>query len=282
MTWEDFAAPEKKQLEALQINSVWQIRAGTEYDIRRSPHNDSAWKGFFVVRTLGGEGRFFLADKTEVPAGRDTVLLLDSKTIQRYKTIGKSWYFWIFECLRVEPMIFRHAEPREISVEAGEEQAMLKILKGLKPGTEVSACLASARFGELYYSWAERLDSGAKKTYADEISENALRLMRARIKENRSVEWFASELGLSVRHFRRLFMESAGENPKSFYTRMRLRHAEEMLRFGMKNVGEAAAETGFGDQFHFSKAFKKLFGAPPSRAGRRAFSLNNPGGGAQR
>ena len=42
----------------------------------------------------------------------------------------------------------------------------------------------------------------------------------------------------------------------------RLRHARGLIRAGA-TVAEAAAATGFADQSHFTRVFRRLMGVPP-------------------
>lgn len=51
---------------------------------------------------------------------------------------------------------------------------------------------------------------------------------------------------------------------KVYQVQLRLNKALELLRSG-KPVNEVALETGFFDQSHFTRAFKKKFGTTPGQ-----------------
>jgi AraC-like DNA-binding protein len=71
--------------------------------------------------------------------------------------------------------------------------------------------------------------------------------------------------GMSVSSLRAVFQETTGAAPASVRNSLRLAHAYERLRPGTRTVAEVAMELGFCDPFHFSKAFKRQFGFPPSK-----------------
>ena len=56
-----------------------------------------------------------------------------------------------------------------------------------------------------------------------------------------------------------------GKTPSEFFMQYKLNVAAKLLKEGRMNVSEIAIKTGFRTLPHFSKAFKKQFGVPPSR-----------------
>ena len=73
----------------------------------------------------------------------------------------------------------------------------------------------------------------------------------------------AAKVNLSTRQLERLFKEEAGQSPQSAYLRLRLKHARWMMKTDL-TLAAIAAETGFVDGSHLSKAFKAAFGSNPS------------------
>lgn len=70
---------------------------------------------------------------------------------------------------------------------------------------------------------------------------------------------------LSEYHFYRLFKCVFGISPHQYILRKRLDLGRTLLLSGHCSVTQAAQQTGFADIYSFSKAFRKKFGAPPSR-----------------
>ena len=74
----------------------------------------------------------------------------------------------------------------------------------------------------------------------------------------------AESVGLSSFHAARLFSSSVGMPPHAWRKQLRLSRALGMLRQGM-TVTDVAAATGFTDQSHFTRHFKRAYGIAPGR-----------------
>jgi len=66
-------------------------------------------------------------------------------------------------------------------------------------------------------------------------------------------------------YYGNLFKKALGMTFKQYLISLRLNHAENMLRSGEANVGDAALQSGFSDIYYFSKLFKEKKGIPPSK-----------------
>lgn len=81
---------------------------------------------------------------------------------------------------------------------------------------------------------------------------------------NLKLEEFARLSNRSLSAFKRDFQKQFNNTPGKWLTEKRLHHAMHLLsRYG-KTVGEAAFESGFENQSHFSRAFKTRFGISPA------------------
>jgi AraC-like DNA-binding protein len=92
----------------------------------------------------------------------------------------------------------------------------------------------------------------------------ALDLMQDRFAENLSVEELARATELSPFHFIRMFRRGLGMPPHGYLTQIRLRHARRALAAGMAPA-EAALASGFCDQSHLTKHFKRSYGITPAQ-----------------
>ena len=61
----------------------------------------------------------------------------------------------------------------------------------------------------------------------------------------------------------RLFQKFDHQTPYQFLMRLKMTLAAEWLLQPGALVKQVAERAGFGDQFHFSRAFKSVFGAAP-------------------
>lgn len=78
----------------------------------------------------------------------------------------------------------------------------------------------------------------------------------------------AAACGVSPGHLCRLFRRYDRSTPMALLRRRRLQQAAERLSEPGTSLTRLAAELGYSDQFHFSRAFSRAFGQPPSRMRR--------------
>jgi AraC family transcriptional regulator len=91
----------------------------------------------------------------------------------------------------------------------------------------------------------------------------ALELMDAKLDSNLSVEFLASEVELSPAHFARAFRETFGLPPHRYLLHLRLERARRMLDGENAVLADVAQRSGFADQAHFTRFFKREYGVTP-------------------
>jgi AraC-like DNA-binding protein len=82
--------------------------------------------------------------------------------------------------------------------------------------------------------------------------------------ENISLKELAALCHLSPFHFLRIFRRQYGLPPHTAQTQMRVNLARRLLASG-ETIATVAAATGFADQSHFTREFKKSVGATPQK-----------------
>ena len=73
----------------------------------------------------------------------------------------------------------------------------------------------------------------------------------------------ANLAGMSPHYFCELFKKSTGVSPYQYSLRCRMDRAKEFLRSPQFTVRQVAEATGFADQSHFTKVFRRLVGLTP-------------------
>jgi AraC family transcriptional regulator len=68
---------------------------------------------------------------------------------------------------------------------------------------------------------------------------------------------------LSPAHFARAFKESMGRAPHQYLLALRLVRARRLVETTHATLSDIAQRTGFADQAHFTRLFKRAFGATP-------------------
>jgi AraC family transcriptional regulator len=91
----------------------------------------------------------------------------------------------------------------------------------------------------------------------------ALELMDANLDSNLSVQFLASEVGLSPAHFARAFKETMGVAPHQYLLHLRLERSRRLLDSENATLADVAQRAGFADQAHFTRFFKREYGVTP-------------------
>jgi AraC family transcriptional regulator len=81
--------------------------------------------------------------------------------------------------------------------------------------------------------------------------------------EKMRLDGLAALAGLSTDHFARAFHRSVGAPPHTYLLRRRLDHVEHMLRETHAPLSEIALSTGFSDQSHLARHFRRWAGVSP-------------------
>src|ERR687889_2190589 len=79
------------------------------------------------------------------------------------------------------------------------------------------------------------------------------------------IEDIARELGMSVSGFHHHFRAVTAMSPLQFQKRMRLQEARHLMLAEDLDAASAGYRVGYSDASHFTREYKRLFGAPPMR-----------------
>jgi AraC-like DNA-binding protein len=93
--------------------------------------------------------------------------------------------------------------------------------------------------------------------------QRSIDYMRAHLNRPLQVAELAAQAGCSASHYFTLFKRAVGCPPLDYFTRLRMRHACELLEQGGLSVKAAAARLGYDDPFYFSRVFKATCGVAP-------------------
>lgn len=96
-----------------------------------------------------------------------------------------------------------------------------------------------------------------------------LELMHLRLDAPLSVVELARAADLSPAHFSRAFRETTGHAPHQYLIHLRLERARRLLGVTGVTLAEVAQRSGFADQAHFTRHFKRKFGTTPGEVVRQ-------------
>lgn len=109
---------------------------------------------------------------------------------------------------------------------------------------------------------------------AHDSLERAQGYIQAHYAEDISLDALAQQVFLSPYHLSRLFRDYTGLPPHAYLNQIRVSRAKDLLNRGMPIV-EVAQATGFADQAHLTKAFKRIVGVAPGQYRKIRQDLNS-------
>lgn len=86
--------------------------------------------------------------------------------------------------------------------------------------------------------------------------------------DNLTLVSLADVAGVSASYFSHLFRNSFGVAPHQYLLKRRLDHARDLLQNNRQSIAEIASVTGFSDQSHLTRHFKRRFGVTPQQCRR--------------
>jgi AraC family transcriptional regulator len=95
------------------------------------------------------------------------------------------------------------------------------------------------------------------------------RYVRDHLERPVQIEELAEQIPLSVSHFCRAFKETFGDTPHAYLIRLRLETAQQLMLSTAEPLSQIALASGFADQAHLSKQFRRVVGDTPSAWRRR-------------
>jgi AraC-like DNA-binding protein len=150
-----------------------------------------------------------------------------------------------------------------------------QMLKAQSHDEIASICSAKAlvhlAMGQLISRLSDTDDAAGVRHYLAEPNPvlPALRHMEAHLHEACGNAELAERCGLSEDHFIRVFRHHVGQSPARYALERRIAMAAERLLFSDEGIDRIAADAGFANRYHFSRAFGRVIGVPPASYRRK-------------
>ena len=106
--------------------------------------------------------------------------------------------------------------------------------------------------------------NGAPPDERESLVKRVRECLRGHLAEGVGLAELAREVGVSESSLSHQYKTLTGESPMRTLAALRVAEAKRLIAKGAI-LKDAAARTGFCDEFHLSKTFKRLTGRPPSR-----------------
>jgi AraC family transcriptional regulator len=115
-----------------------------------------------------------------------------------------------------------------------------------------------------YYSADAPVTANSVGGMAPSTLRRCIALMEARLAGDLRLDDLAREAGLSTSHFIRSFRESTAKTPYQFLLDRRVQRAQTLMRDPRASLAEVARSTGFANQHHLARVFRRITGTTPS------------------
>jgi AraC family transcriptional regulator len=124
--------------------------------------------------------------------------------------------------------------------------------------------LTTALTALLFARWKHPRSERAKGLAPWQL-RRVLEFFEAHFAEDIGLQELADLVGLSQSQFARAFKASTGAPPYRWFVAARIKRAQELLLQGRASLADVSILTGFADQSHFTKAFRRVTGTSPGQ-----------------
>jgi AraC-like DNA-binding protein len=166
-----------------------------------------------------------------------------------------------------------HAAVRAIDVsplDAGLLDAVVRLIRLLDSPIAEARFLAPLVVREIVYRLL-RGEQGGRLSHVAALGGSAHHIVEAieRLRKDFDqplrIEDVAKEVGMSVSGFHHHFKAVTAMSPLQFQKQLRLQEARRLMLGEDLDAASAGYRVGYGDASHFTREYKRLFGAPPVR-----------------
>jgi AraC-like DNA-binding protein/quercetin dioxygenase-like cupin family protein len=144
------------------------------------------------------------------------------------------------------------------------ESVLDELIRSGCRGTRHSANLCAKFLECLALKIADsRAPLGRAETLAFATYQQSRQHIQQHFEQLKTLQQIARECHVSGPYLCRLFRRYDHQSPYQYLLRLKMNHAAELLKRPDALVKQVAELTGFGDPFHFSRAFKSVLGVSP-------------------
>ncbi len=155
------------------------------------------------------------------------------------------------------------------AIRVGAPDAVLRVFDDLitngSAGTRQSPAICAKLVELLILKIAEGgLVEDSYRTAAFSTYQGCRAFIRDHFAQLRTLEEIAGACHVDEAYLCRLFQRFDSQSPYQYLTQLKMAEAARLLQRTDKLIKQVAFELGYGDPFHFSRAFKKVFGLSPA------------------
>lgn len=140
---------------------------------------------------------------------------------------------------------------------------VIQAIRANRPALQQILAGATDNLMGLIYSAQQAQPAGSAQNA--NVIEHAITRIQNEFDRELDVKVLARELGVSYSWFRHTFAAHTGLSPHQYLLELRLVRARSLLAETELSVKEIAMQTGFGDEFYFSRLFRQKLNLTPSQ-----------------
>ncbi len=216
----------------------------------------------------GGAGLLLAVDNDQRVVGADHVareaLSLNEKNPLSSRSLSEFFHY--------ERSLFRRGDEQDSSAQwlrvASESAWNVLITPPLRTSKELrnseyAMIHSRPRLSTLENLPAKTIPTPTRGGLPPAVTRRVCDYMEGHLDEKIRLDGLAALAGLSTDHFARAFHQSVGVPPHTYLLRRRLEHVEHMLTATHAPLSEIALATGFSDQSHLARHFRRWAGVSP-------------------
>lgn len=237
-----------------------------------------------LVIVYNGKGFHTTGENSPVELSRGSIIVIPKGVYHQYLDENLSLINIIFEtdllplplldvyAIPYFNMIFKGnpKNPETFKITEDELQEVLSLSDKLEkelaeraPGCQFAA---TALFMQIVIFLARAIGGKVENTRSPHIGiSRTLEYIHKHLTEKISIEKLAESAGMSMSSLLRHFKRINGSSPKEYLLKLRINYACELLDTTQLSIDEIAFKSGFNDSNYFSREFKKLTDATPSK-----------------
>jgi AraC-like DNA-binding protein len=235
-----------------------ELRVGSSFE---HPYPRHWHEELFVSAITGGAGNFFFRGSNHL-ATPGTLVVVAPGEVHTHsdREGGRS-----FRSLHAPPSFFGIDDiPSSVLCDARIVRVFLELHRAFERND--TRLLRDSLLLEFFSRLSRHARDGGRRRMAREYHavRHAREFLEANHDRSVSLNELASVANLSPFYFHRLFCRETGMPPHAYQIQVRLLHAKKLLRRG-RPLAHVASVTGFADQSHLSRHFKRLMGVTPAQ-----------------
>jgi AraC-like DNA-binding protein len=221
---------------------------------------------YSISHMFEGAGRLWMAPDHEVEIAAGQGIIVPPGRVNRYGANDDALYVEDAICFTgpVADALLKTGIMRTGRINIGKARRLLPIIEIARDPAVSAQIHANLMLQKLILDlYHENMVEQHKNKYS--IIDQLIEELKTSVERWWTVPEMAEFCNLSIDQFRRVFIQHTGILPKTYFDRLKLQRAVNLLVSTDLTVAEIGTQLGYMDPFHFSRRFKELIGYSPKK-----------------